>query len=118
MRFFVLGVSGGVESQLLGQAAVHGHQITAQTRSAGRAAETEKVRAIVGSPADERFLRDHLAGHEAVVDCTGIDHIGKTKLFFESNRAVLVAMRETGVRRLVAITGIGASISLHFACVE
>ncbi len=111
MRLLVLGASGGVGSCLLEQAVARGHSITAQTRGAGKLIESEAVSVIVGSPTDEAFLRRHIAGHDAVVLCVGIDGIGKTTLFSETTKAVLGAMNATAVRRLVAVTGIGAGDS-------
>ncbi|MCU7431018.1 SDR family oxidoreductase [Paracoccus denitrificans] len=111
MRFFVLGASGGVGSCLLEQAVARGHRITAQTRSTAKLTETEAVAVAVGSPTDEAFLRRHIAGHDAVVICLGIDRQGRTTLFSETTKAVVEAMQAAGVRRLVAVTGIGAGDS-------
>lgn len=108
MRLFVLGASGGVGTSLLEQAASCGHRITAQTRTAGKINETEAVRVAVGAPTDRAFLQEHIAGHDAVVLSIGVDSIGKTSLFSHATEALIPAMRETGVKRLVAITGIGA----------
>ncbi|MDX3928913.1 MAG: NAD(P)H-binding protein [Shinella sp.] len=108
LRLFVLGASGGVGSRLLEQAVKRGHQITAQTRSQGKLAETSSLRVIVGAPTDEAFLKQHLAGHDAVILCTGVDSIGKTTLFSDTTKAVVAAMQDDGIKRLVAITGIGA----------
>lgn len=108
MRLFVLGASGGVGSSLLEQAASRGHSITAQTRTAGKVTETAAVRVALGSPTDGTFLRRNIGGHDAVVLCIGIDGIGKTILFSDTTEALIPAMRAAGVKRLVAITGIGA----------
>lgn len=108
MRMFVLGASGGVGSSLLEQAAARGHGVTAQTRDARRLSPTKAARAVAGSPTDEAFLRQSLGGHDAAVLCIGIDTIGRTTLFSDATRALVAAMEATGVKRLVAITGIGA----------
>jgi len=108
VRLFVLGASGGVGSILLREAALRGHIITAQTRNADKLAKTAAVNVVVGSPTDRSFLSRHMDGHDAVILCVGIDSIGGTTLFSETARAVVTAMQASGVRRLVAITGIGA----------
>lgn len=108
MQLFVLGASGRVGTCLLEQAVARGHSITAQTRSAGKLAGSTSVNVIIGSPTDEAFLRQHIVGHDAVVLCIGIDSAGETTLFSETTRAVIAAMRTANVRRLVAITGVGA----------
>ena len=108
MRLFVVGASGGVGSRLVARAVAQGHTVTAQTRDAARVTATEGVEGAVGAPTDEAFLREHLEGHDAVVLCLGIDSTRRTMLFSDSTRAVIAAMEATGVKRLVAVTGIGA----------
>ncbi|WP_231698942.1 NAD(P)-dependent oxidoreductase [Sinorhizobium fredii] len=63
---------------------------------------------MVGSPTDEAFLKQHVAGHDAVILAIGIDSTGRTTLFSETAKAVIAAMKAAGARRLVVITGIGA----------
>lgn len=111
MRLLVLGASGGVGSCLLKQAVARGHRVTAQTRSAARLTASEAVGVIVGSPTDEAFLRQHIVGQDAVVLCLGVDKIGKTTLFSGATKAVVGAMNAAAVRRLVAVTGVGAGDS-------
>lgn len=108
MRLLVLGASGGVGSKLVQQAVARGHHVTAQTRDPARLHEEAGVSVIVGSPTDEAFLKQHVAGHDAVILAIGVDSSGKTTLFSESTRAVIGAMQAAGVKRLLAITGIGA----------
>lgn len=111
MRLFVLGASGGVGSCLLEQAVARGHHVTAQTRSASKLTETEAVDIAVGAPTDAAFLRRHVSGQDAVVICLGIDRPGRTTLFSETTKAVVEAMGAAAVRRLVAVTGVGAGDS-------
>jgi len=108
VRLFVLGASGSVGSILLREATLRGHSITAQTRSADKLVKTAAVNVVVGSPTDRSFLSRHMDGHDAVILCVGIDSIGGTTLFSETAKAVVTAMQASDVRRLVAITGIGA----------
>lgn len=108
MRIFVLGASGGVGSRLLEQAAAHGHAVTAQTRDARKLSSKQAARVVAGSPTDEAFLQRNLGGHDAAVLCIGIDAVGRTTLFSDTAKALIAAMEATGVKRLVAITGIGA----------
>lgn len=111
MRLLVLGASGGVGSSLVEQAVARGHHITAQTRNAAKLTQSAAVGVAAGLPDDETFLRRHVAGQDAVVLCLGIDRMGKTTLFSDTTKAVVAAMRATGVRRLVAVTGVGAGDS-------
>ena len=108
MKLLVLGASGSVGRILLEQGAARGHRITAQTRNPAKLIATAGIGVIAGSPTDEAFLTQHVAGHDAVILAIGIDSIGKTTLFSESARAVIAAMQAARVKRLIAITGIGA----------
>lgn len=108
MRLFVLGASGSVGSVLVKQATARGHGVTAQTRKTGTVDDTGTVRVVVGSPDDAAFLTRNLAGHDAVVVCIGVDSLLRTTLFSDTANAVIDAMKATGLRRLVAITGVGA----------
>jgi len=111
MRLFVLGASGGVGSSLLEQATARGHSLTAQTRDARKLASTNAIHVVAGSPTDEAFLQRNLGGHDAVVLCIGVDTIGQTTVFSDATKALVAAMEATGVKRLVAVTGIGAGDS-------
>lgn len=108
MKLLVLGASGSVGTILLEQGVARGHRITAQTRNPAKLIATAGISVIAGSPTDEAFLTQHVAGHDAVILAIGIDSIGKTTLFSESARAVIEAMQVARVKRLAAITGIGA----------
>lgn len=108
MRLFVVGASGGVGSRLRERALARGHCLTAQTRTAGKIDEADSLSVAVGQPDDEAFLTRRIASHDAVVLCIGVDSSGVTTLFSDSTRAIIAAMRQTGTRRLVAITGVGA----------
>ncbi|WP_337245778.1 NAD(P)H-binding protein [Luteimonas sp. gir] len=108
MRVFVMGASGGVGTRLVVQAVARGHRVTAQTRSADRLTATPGVDIAVGRPDDARFLAERMAAHDAVVMSLGVGSPGPTTVFSDATRAAIAAMRDTGVRRLVAITGVGA----------
>lgn len=108
MRLFVLGASGGVGSNLLAEGIARGHQITAQTRTAGKIAQNPSVKVVVGSPTDAVFLRRSLEEHDAAILCIGVDTVGRTTLFSDAARALIAAMQAAKVKRLVAITGVGS----------
>lgn len=108
---FVLGASGGVGRCLLEQGAARGHAITAQSRSGNGLVPGAALHIATGEPTDAAFLRQHLAGHDAVVICLGIASRAPTTLFSDTTAAVLEAMDAESIRRLVAVTGIGAGDS-------
>ena len=108
MRILLIGASGGVGRIVLDHGTARGHSITALTRSAGKVAASGGVHVVVGEPTDEALLRNLLPGHDAVIFVLGIDRNGPTTLFSDATRALLAAMETAGVRRLLAVTGIGA----------
>ncbi len=108
MKLLILGASGGVGREATSLAVDRGMAVRAQTRDAARIAPRAGVEAFEAAPTDARRLADGLAGVDAVLFALGVDTIRPTTLFSEATRALIAAMDETGVRRLVAVTGVGA----------
>jgi len=109
MRLLVLGATGTVGRLIVGQALGRGHAVTAQTRDAARAAALlPGARVAAADPTDVAALSPLCAGQEAVIFALGTDRGGPTTLFSDATRALLAAMAEAGVSRLIAITGVGA----------
>lgn len=108
MKLLILGATGSVGRLVASQALERDYEVTALVRSPGKITEP-RVRIIVGS-LDEASLEKALAGQDAVVYALG-SKPGATTLFSDSTRALLPAMQKQGVRRIVAITGIGAGDS-------
>lgn len=108
MHILLIGASGRLGRSVLGQGRERRHTFTAQTRTSGKISESSGIRAAVGDPTDRPFLDRAVPGHDAVLFVLGIDHRRSTTLFSDATRALLEAMRAAGVRRLVAVTGIGA----------
>lgn len=106
MRLFVIGASGHVGSLVVAEALRRGHRVTGQSRDPARVPAGADVAA--GSAGDAGFLTNALPGHDAVIFALGVDHRRPTTLFSGSTAALIPAMHKAGVRRLVAITGIGA----------
>jgi putative NADH-flavin reductase len=71
-----------------------------------------RIRIIQGDVLDPQSLDRAVAGQDAVIYSIGARHIRRpTTLFSESTRLLIAAMEEHGVKRLAAITGIGAGDS-------
>ncbi|MCJ1901139.1 MULTISPECIES: NAD(P)H-binding protein [Paracoccus] len=88
-----------------------GHRVTVPTRGASKLTEIEAVDIAVGAPTGATFLRQHIVGQDPVVICLGIDMPGRTTLFSQTTQAVVGAKKAAGIRRLVAVTGVGAGDS-------
>lgn len=108
-RVLVLGASGRVGRCILSLGLERGLKITAQTRSAAKLqALADRLRIAEASPTDARALGELATGQDAAIMALGVDSIRPTTLFSDATRALLPAMSQASVRRLIAITGVGA----------
>lgn len=109
MRILLLGASGSVGRRLMAQGVERGHTIRAQTRDAARLADAPAaVDVVAADPTDAAALRALVAGREAVVMTLGAAPGRRTTLFSDVTAKLIPAMMAEGIRRLVAITGVGA----------
>lgn len=107
MKITIIGGSKGTGAQLANLARDAGHEVTALSRSGNAPAG---VRVITGDATDPAVAADAVAGADAVVvtvgGAKGVPH-QRTAV----TRAVIEAMKETGVRRLVVQSSLGAGDS-------
>lgn len=109
MKLLILGATGTIGRLLVERALERGHQVTAQTRSASAPDFPTKADRVVFDPVSTaETIMPHISGHDAVIYALGFRGQGEVRFFSESTRSLLVAMGRAGVRRLVAITGVGA----------
>lgn len=107
-RIAILGASGAVGGRIVELLLARSADLACQTRSAEKlAAISEKVAVHAFDPRDARALAEFVSGADAVVFALGVDRSGKTTLFSDTTAALIPAMEAAGVRRLIAITGIG-----------
>jgi uncharacterized protein YbjT (DUF2867 family) len=120
MRLLVLGASGGCGRWLASLAASRGHQVTALVRPSATFEAAPNLHVRRGNPIDPAVLADVIAGQDAVASCIGIRRAAKwpwaplrspADLTHRVAVALVPAMRQAGVRRLVAISagGVGDS---------
>lgn len=107
MRLLVLGASGTVGRPLCDAALSRGHTVVAQSRSPATRS-IAGVEALVADPMDGGALNRAMSGTDAVIYALGFRGRGDVRFFSETTRVMLEVMSATGVRRLVAITGVGA----------
>ncbi len=109
LRVLVLGASGGVGVEILFQGLARGLRLTAQTRDAAKLARfAGRVTVLEANPLDGDALGRAVQNQDAVIFALGIDTRARTTLFSQATKLLIGAMKGAGVRRLVAITGIGA----------
>jgi putative NADH-flavin reductase len=109
MKFLLLGASGGVGRRILAQGRQRGHTIRAQTRDATKLAGLPSgIEVVAADPADAVALGTLVAGQNAVVIALGTAPGRRTTLFSDVTATLCRAMAAENVKRLVAITGVGA----------
>jgi putative NADH-flavin reductase len=108
-KIAVLGASGNVGKRIVALASKLGFEVVCQTRNAAKIGDTgSRVQVQVFDPKDAASLDTFVTGAQAVIFALGVDKPGATTFFSEVTAALLPAMKKQGVRRLIAITGVGA----------
>lgn len=104
----VLGGTGRVGRLIVADLVRRGHPVTLLARDPRKAAAGSPARVVEGDALDAAAVDRAVAGQDAIVYALGPDAPGHTTLFSDSTQILLPAMARHGVRRLVAITGVGA----------
>lgn len=108
-RVAVLGASGGVGRRVVERLLKQGFGVDAQTRDARRLAGLGgRAEVWAFDPGDASAMTRFVANAQAVVFALGFAGRGPTTFFSETTKTLIDAMRAAGVRRLVAVTGVGA----------
>jgi putative NADH-flavin reductase len=105
VKLTILAATGGVGRHLLRQAAAAGHDVTVVVRNPARLPATD-ARVVVTdlAAADPALLRGALDGADAVLSGLGARSGAEAGVASRGTRAVVGAMRETGVRRIVVVS--------------
>lgn len=119
MKLAILGASGGCGKQLVEQALARGHEVTAIVRPSSAYTPPAGARVARGEVTDRAFLADAFRGHDAVLSGLGM-RLGSLSpfarpevpdLLSRSAPVIVQAMKDAGVKRLLAISagGVGDS---------
>lgn len=122
MRLLILGASGGVGRWVTRLASQRGHALTAVVR-AETPFDADGVSVERGDVAEPSVIRRVVPGHDAVISCLGLRRTSKNPfarllsppdLTERVTRHVVAAMRDAGVRRIMAVSaaGVGDSFPL------
>jgi putative NADH-flavin reductase len=107
VRLTVFGASGGTGRQLVEQALATGHDVTAVVRATWQGPTHTRLRVTVADVLDPASLSPALGGADAVLSALGSAYPGRpTKLYSAGADAILTAMCDLGVRRLLAVTAL------------
>jgi uncharacterized protein YbjT (DUF2867 family) len=113
----VIGASQGIGLETVRCALADGHRVRALARGAASIAiDQPELEKIAGDALDRAAVSQALQGVDAVIETLGAPGDARavlwgTTLFSAATRVLIDAMRAQGVRRLVAVTGLGAGDS-------
>jgi uncharacterized protein YbjT (DUF2867 family) len=104
MKLTIVAATGAIGRLLLERAVDAGHEVTALVRSPDKL--TRPVPAVAADlrTADPADLEAALAGADAVLSGLGPQSISDTGIASRGTRALVEAMRHTGVRRIVVVS--------------
>ncbi len=113
MNILIVGATRGIGRQLLEQALTSVHAVTALVRDPQRlVTQHERLRVVKGDILDSDSVALAMAGQDAVCCTIGVKVPWiRVTVFSEGTKNLLQAMKKTGVKRLICVTGIGAGDS-------
>jgi putative NADH-flavin reductase len=110
MKLVIFGATGTVGKHVVEQALEQGHQVTAFTRNpAGVEQQHERLQVAQGDVTDVEAVARVVAGHDAVIVTVGAGRKGGVRA--AGTKAIVDAMQQTGVRRLIVQSTLGAGDS-------
>lgn len=105
----VLGGTGGTGRLVVGELLRRGHEVVALVRDPVTAGLPAPVRTVAGTARDRVAVGALLSGAEGVASALG-PRRGDTTLHREAAAVLVDAMRATGVRRFVGVSGAGIDV--------
>jgi uncharacterized protein YbjT (DUF2867 family) len=116
-KVLVIGASRGIGLETVRASLRSGHSVRALARSvASMPIQNAGLDKVSGNALDSDTIRNALQDIEAVIQTLGVDVspwavFEHTTLFSQSTRILVDAMKAAGLKRLIAVTGLGAGDS-------
>jgi putative NADH-flavin reductase len=108
MKIIVFGPTGGTGRLLLEKAIHRRHSVTAFTRNTSAIEPRPDLRTLAGNVLDAAAVADAVAGHDAVLSSLGGRPWRTSPICGPAIRNIAAAMNTHCVRRIVAISTLGA----------
>lgn len=108
MRIAIFGATGHVGRELVARALDAGHEVTALARDPARLPPRERLTAVTGDVRDPGAVGRVVGGADGVLSALGTRSPRGAGVCADGMRRILPAMRELGVRRLVAVGAYGS----------
>ncbi|WP_431950289.1 NAD(P)-dependent oxidoreductase [Actinacidiphila sp. bgisy167] len=108
MRIAIFGATGHVGRELVAQALDAGHEVTALARDPARLPPRDRLTAVTGDVRDPEVVGRVVGGADGVLSALGTRSPRGAGVCADGMRRILPAMRELGVRRLVAVGAYGS----------
>ncbi|XP_013396497.1 flavin reductase (NADPH) isoform X2 [Lingula anatina] len=107
-RLVVLGATGPSGQEVVKQALSAGHHVTAVVRNPDKldSVQNENLKVVKADIFSAEELSEHFRGQEVVLSCLGSrsSFRAPVTLYTETMKAIVAAMRETGLIRLICMT--------------
>jgi putative NADH-flavin reductase len=104
MKLAIVAATGGIGQQVVTQAIVAGHDVTAVVRNPARVTANVRTVQVDMTAADPITLESAIGGSDAVLSCLGPRTRAEDGVVTPGTRAVIEAMVATGVRRIVVVS--------------
>jgi putative NADH-flavin reductase len=108
MKVAMFGASGGTGSLLTERCLAAGYEVTALVRTPAEFRFKDRVRVVQGSVFDAAVVRETIAGADLVMSALGARSLKKEDVLERGVPLIVAAMREAGVRRIIALGSAGA----------
>jgi putative NADH-flavin reductase len=108
MKVAIFGASGRTGSLLTERCLTAGHEVTALVRMPAKFRFRDQVRVVLGGAFDAAAVRQTVEGAEVVLSALGARSLRKEDVLERAVPLIVAAMRQTGVRRIVALGSAGA----------
>jgi uncharacterized protein YbjT (DUF2867 family) len=110
MKIAVFGATGGTGKIIVEKAVAAGHQVTALARNPSALPKTINV--VQGEATDANAVEVALRGADAVLFAIGSGSMKPTRVRRDTARTVATTMKKLGIKRIVAMSGMGAGDSM------